>query len=361
MINLKHYGYTNTAEAPPSGLLPARITEVQRDLYTAITPHGEVHAVLKGAFMHNALMREDFPCVGDFVLLDYNESGDSRIVRLLPRRTKFSRADFSGHKVGYAKTIHEQLVAANFDYVFIVTSLNHDFRISRVVRYLTQARQSGGAPVVILTKADLCEKYETHVQEVRDAVQNVPVHAISSHTGLGLSALGEYLQPAKTVVFLGMSGVGKSSLLNALMAQEVMAVKDIREDDSRGRHTTTHRQLFVLPCGAMVIDTPGMRELGLLNAEEAISAGFTDVEDLFSQCKFNNCRHESEPGCAVREALENGTLAQKQWAQYQAQMRENKYVDDKAGYMRDRRAEDKALTMWGKEKKKRGGFKVDRF
>ncbi|MFF2909824.1 ribosome small subunit-dependent GTPase A [Paenibacillus sp. NPDC057934] len=336
-------------------MIPGRVTEIQRDQYTVITEQGEVTAVLKGAFYHTAGTREDFPCVGDFVFIHYNENGASRIAKLLPRHSKFSRADYSGHAAGHVKTILEQVVATNFDYVFIVSSLNWDFKVSRIVRYLTQARQSGGQPVVILTKADLAPDFGAQLAEVQRTAPDVPVHVVSSHTGSGLEGLSEYLQLGKTVVFLGMSGVGKSSLLNALMNQEVMTVKGIREVDSRGRHTTTHRQLFMLPSGAMVIDTPGMRELGLFGADDGISAGFNDVEELFTQCRFNDCSHQTEPGCAVRAALANGLLAREHWKRYLVQKRENKFVDDKSGYLMDKRAWQKSIALTHKGKK--GGYK----
>ena len=356
MINLNKYGYIET-EIPTEDLLPGRVTELQRDQYTVITELGEVTAVLKGSFYHNTEFREDFPCVGDFVFLHYNENGVSRITKLLPRRSKFSRADFSGHAAGYVKTILEQVVATNFDYVFILSSLNWDFKVNRITRYLTQARQSGGQPVVILTKADLAEDFETPINEINRAEPDIPVHVISSHTGAGLEALNEYLQPGKTVVFLGMSGVGKSSLLNALMREELMTVKSIRESDSRGRHTTTHRQLFMLPSGAMVIDTPGMRELGLFDAEEGISVGFSDVEELFAQCRFSDCLHSTEPGCAVISALSDGSLSQERWEQYLSQKRENKFADDKSSYLRDKSAFQKSLAIRNKKAKKNGRFK----
>lgn len=354
MIDLKQYGYIEV-EQPPNGLIPGRITELQRDQYTVISEQGEVTAVLKGAFYHAAGSREDFPCVGDFVWLQPNENGVSLIVKLLPRRSKFSRADYSGHGVGYVKTILEQVVATNFDYVFIVSSLNWDFKVSRIMRYLTQSRQSGGQPVVILTKADLIQDLDSPLAEVLTIAPDVPVHAVSSHNGIGLDGLSEYLQPGKTVVFLGMSGVGKSSLLNALMNEDVMKVNAIRETDSRGRHTTTHRQLFMLPSGAMVIDTPGMRELGLYGADEGISASYTDVEELFTQCRFNDCSHLTEPGCAVLAALADGSLAQEHWEHYLAQKKENKFVDDKSTYLRDKRAWQKTIAM--QQKGKKGGYK----
>ena len=356
MIDLTKYGYIKN-ETIPDGLLPGRVIELQREKYTVITTHGEVIAVLKGSFYHQAEQRSDFPSVGDFVLLQYNEHGDSRIAKILPRSSKFSRADFSGHAAEYSKTILEQVVAANFDYVFILSSLNFDFKLNRIMRYLTQAWQSGGLPVVILTKADLAENYTEVVNEVMQAAPGVPVHAVSAHTGFGLHELDAYLQPGKTAVFLGMSGVGKSSLLNALMEQNVMAVSDIREDDSRGRHTTTHRQLFMLPTGAMIIDTPGMRELGLFNAAEGISASFSDVEELFAKCRFNDCRHQTEPGCAVRAALEDGSLSHENWERYLALKRENKFVDDKSGYLEDKKAWQKDIAKWSKQMQKSGKVK----
>ncbi len=325
-------------------MLPARITELRREQYTVITEQGEVSAVLKGSYYQSAKTREDFPCIGDFVSLQYNANGNSRITKLLPRRSKFSRADFSGHAAGYVKTILEQVVVANFDYVFILSSLNWDFKVSRITRYLTQAWQSGGQPVVILTKADLVENYTSALADVRNAAPDVPVHVISAHTKYGLDELTEYLQPGKTIVFLGMSGVGKSSLLNVLMDQEVMLVKAIREDDSRGRHTTTHRQLFMLPSGAMVIDTPGMRELGLFGADEGISAGFTDVEALITKCRFADCHHRTEPNCAILSALADGSLSRERWESYLSQKRENKFVDGK---------------KWSKQSKKREEYKND--
>ena len=351
MIDLKTYGYRET-QTPPDGLTPGRVTELRREQYTVITEYGEATAKLKGKFYHDNEMREAFPCVGDFVLVQYQEDGVSQIAALLPRKTKFSRADFSGHAVGYVKTVLEQVVAANFDTVFILTSLNADFNPNRILRYLTQARQSGAQPVVVLTKADLTADVEQPMAEVLAAAPGVPVYGVSSRTGYGLEALAPYLRPGQTVVFLGMSGVGKSSLLNALMGRDVMEVKAIREDDSRGRHTTTHRQLFLLPSGAMVIDTPGMRELGLFESDEGLSAGFADVEALFTRCRFSDCRHKTEPGCAVLAALQDGTLPRERWESYQNQQRETRFVNSKAKYLSDKRAWGKSIAKRNKELQK---------
>ena len=357
MFDLKLYGYTET-ETPADGLIPGRIAELRREQYSVITELGEVKAVLKGAFCREARARGDYPCVGDFALLRHNGSGVSRIEKLLPRRAQFSRADFLGHAAGYAKTIREQVVAANFDYVFVVLSLNKVFKVSRIMRYLTLAWQSGGQPVVILTKADLVDDFSAPLSQVRQAAPGVLAHAVSSRAGFGLDALGEYLQPGKTAVFLGMSGVGKSSLVNALMMRDVMAVRAIREQDGRGRHATTHRQLFMLPSGAMIIDTPGMRELGLICADEGISAGFADVEELFAQCRFSDCRHETEPGCAVRAAFVSGALSSDRWKFYLAQTRENKFASDKAGYIAEKGALWKRGAVAYRKERKNGGIWV---
>ena len=351
MIDLKLYGFSET-EAIADGLLPGRVTEQRREQYTVITERGEVSALLKGTFLHEAVVRADLPCVGDFVMVHYNESGISLISALLPRRSKFSRADFSGHGYAHIKANREQVVAVNFDFVFILSSLNRDFSVSRIIRYLAQARQSGGQPVVILTKADLVEDAGIPEDEVRRSAPDVPVISVSSYTGEGLDALDVYLQPGKTVVFLGMSGVGKSSLLNILMQRDVMVVKAIREDDGRGRHTTTHRQLFMLPSGAMVIDTPGMRELGMLCSDEGLSESFTDIEELFSQCRFSDCKHASEPGCAVRAAIESGDITQTRLDNYQKLKREALYSEDKAAAMREKFARNKEISVWSKKRRK---------
>ena len=350
MIDLKLYGYTEH-EPPAPGLLPGRVTE-RREQYTIITELGELSAVLKGAFLHEAVVRADLPCVGDFVLFQYNERGVSQITDLLPRLSKFSRADFSGHGYAHIKANREQIVAVNFDYIFVMSSLNQDFNISRIIRYLAQARQSGGLPVILLTKADLAEDADAIVDDVRHITPGVPVIAVSSYTGSGLDELGEYLRPGKTVVFLGMSGVGKSSLLNVLMNHEVMAVKEIRTDDGRGRHTTTHRQLFMLPSGAMVIDTPGMRELGLFGSDEGISEGFADAEELVKQCRFSDCKHTTEPGCAVLAAIENGSITKVRWDNYIKLKRETLYTEDKAAAMREKFARNKEISVWSKKRRK---------
>jgi len=211
--------------------------------------------------------------------------------------------------------------------------------------------------VVLLTKMDLVDDASRHLEAVARIASDVPVVALSSLTGQGLDALSEYLRPRRTVVFLGMSGVGKSSLLNALAGEELMAVKEIREDDSRGRHTTTHRELFRLPGGAMVIDTPGMRELGMWDAQEGVKQSFADVEALFSKCRFGNCAHNGDPGCAVEEALANGALPNEMWVAYSRQSREAAAIARMSAIKDGHRARRAAIAGHGGKGKPNAGYR----
>ncbi len=357
MIDIKEYGFTGLyeTEGKQEGCIPARVTEVHREMYKVISEMGECNARIKGSFYNSTDTAEDFPAVGDFVMLQYNEQGDSRIVKVLPRSSKFSRPDYSGHNAGYVKTILEQVVAANFDYVFILASLNYDFNVNRILRYITVAWESGGTPVVLLTKADLVEDYEKQLKEIRSQAIGVDVYVISAARGAGLEPLEAYLRPGKTVVFLGSSGVGKSTLVNALAGEELMQVSTIREEDSKGRHTTTHRQLIRLKSGVMIIDTPGMRELGMWDVEEGLQDAFADVEDLFNRCRFSDCTHKNEPGCAVLAALENHTLETSRWRNYLQLKNEARFTENKSAYLRERKEFFKKL-----EKGMRAGQKSGR-
>ena len=350
MINLQDYGYHGDG-SDYGDLIPARITELHRERYKAICQHGECSATLCGSFYHETPSREGFPAVGDFVLMRYNEQGESGIVQVLPRQSKFSRTDFSG-RGSYAKTVYEQVIATNFDYVFIMVSLNRDFSPNRISRYLTAAWQSGGMPVVILSKADLLDDFSDALEMTISVAKSVPVLVISTLTGFGLETLDEYLKPMKTVVFLGSSGVGKSSLLNHLARRDVMKTGEVRESDWRGRHTTTHRQMVRLPTGTLVIDTPGLRELGLWNANDSVGDRFSDIEELFFQCKFNDCSHTSEPGCAVIAALENGTLPEEDWDDYLTLKVEAVFIESKAIYLRCKARRGKEISKSKKQNRK---------
>ncbi|MGB4659249.1 MAG: ribosome small subunit-dependent GTPase A [Mobilitalea sp.] len=345
MIDMKKYGYTDQYSKESGmeetnkeeGLTLAKVTQVHREMYKVISEYGESNAKLKGSLYNLAEYAQDFPAVGDFVLIRYNELGDSQINKVLPRKSKFSRPNYSGHGVGYVKTILEQVVAANFDYVFILASLNFDFNINRILRYITVAWESGGIPVVLLTKADLVENYVPQLELVKKEAIGVEVIPVSVITRLGFDQLEKYLQPGITLVFLGSSGVGKSTLVNALAGEEIMNVRNIRLDDSKGRHTTTHRQLVMLQNGVMIIDTPGMRELGMWEIEEGLGETFSDIEDLFDKCKFSDCTHKNEPGCAILKAIENGTLEASRWKNYNQLKEEAKFTENKAAYLRQKK------------------------
>ena len=284
--------------------IPARVTAVHRDRYQLFCELGECWARLKIREYHRDAA--EFPTVGDWVSIRHIENGDSLILSTLPRRTVFTRRAAGSVPV-------DQAVAANFDYVFILQSLNQDFNPNRLERYLTLSWQSGATPVVLLTKADLREDYWDFLTAAERVAMGADVHVVSAHTGQGLQRLNAYLQPGKTVVFLGSSGVGKSSLVNALAGSELMAVSGIREDDAKGRHTTTHRQLLRLPGGALVIDTPGMRELGMWETDTGLGEAFSDVEAYLGRCRFSDCSHTTEPGCAIRSAIEAGELDPGRW------------------------------------------------
>lgn len=351
MTDLTSYGFTPDIIPANTDGVPARVCAVHKERYELICGHGECAGRLKTSVYYGG-GPADFPTTGDFVLIDYNPSGECRITATLPRKTFFSRRDPTPGR-------GEQAVAANFDYVFIMQSLNHDLNIRRLERYLTLAWQSGAAPVIVLTKADLADDFSARLRTVEKAAAGVSVYAVSAVTGLGLDELSEYLRPRKTAVFLGSSGVGKSSLVNALAGEKMMDTNSIREDDSRGRHTTTHRQLIMLKSGVMIIDTPGMRELGMWDVSGGLGEAFSDVEQHLGKCKFSDCKHQSEPGCAIKAAIEKGELPEERWNSYSNLRSEAKYADDRAAYLRKKQQWHKDIAKWQKQRedeiKKFGG------
>lgn len=351
-IDLTAYGYTPAlrealAARGPVSEIPARVAAVHKERYELLCERGACSAVLKSSVYFNG-GDQPFPTTGDFVLLDWNGSGDSRITETLPRRSYFARRNPTPGQ-------GEQAVAANFDSVFILQSLNSDFNVKRLERYLTLAWASGATPVVVLTKADLVERFNEELLLASEAAAGVDVFAVSAKTGYGFDRLGQYLAPGKTVVLLGSSGVGKSSFVNALAGEERMAVRDIRESDGKGRHTTTHRQLIRLESGVMIIDTPGMRELGMLDSGEGLSETFGDVEQYIGLCRFSNCRHESEPGCAVQEAILRGDLSRARWESYQKLQRETSYSANQADYLRQKQERFTQIAKLSKSLQQSGG------
>jgi ribosome biogenesis GTPase len=301
---------------PVRQLTPARVIAQFSHSYKIITPDGEHQADVTGRFEFNAVKRSDYPAVGDYVMVE-KLTGESRSVihEVLPRRSAMVRK-------AAGNVIEDQIIGSNLDYLFIVNSLNQDFNIRKIERYLIAAWESGASPVVLLTKADLCEQPSHFVTEVEKAAPGVPVHLVSAYLDQGKSELTPYLVPGTTIAVIGSSGVGKSTLLNWLAGNDRQRTQGIREDDARGRHTTTHRELFLLDSGALIMDTPGMRELQLWDAQEGWQQAFSDIEELAKQCRYRDCQHESDQGCAVLGALNSGDLDPMRLANYKKTAKE---------------------------------------
>ncbi len=298
------------------GMVPARVTREDRASYRLMAEDGVLTGAVSGRFRHQTTSLGEFPAVGDWVAArPHDGEPKATIHAVLPRMSAFRR------NVAGART-EDQVLAANVDTVFLMTGLDGNFRLRRIERYLTLAYGSGAAPVVILSKADLCPEVEDRIAEVESIALDVPVHAISATEGSGLGELDQYLDPGRTVALLGSSGVGKSTLINALLGADLLGVQAVREADSRGRHTTTHRELVGLPGGALVIDTPGMRELSLWGEDATPDAAFADVETLARECRFADCAHRHEPGCAVQQAITDGTLEFERYDSYLRLQRE---------------------------------------
>lgn len=314
--------------------ITARVSCVQKNLFTLLPcqnnkvkePVTEITAKLKGKFYNLGL---ENPVVGDYVTVIINEYNDALIDEVLPRTTVFKRPNRSGYAEGYVKNLIQEVLVANFDYVFIVTSLNQNFNENRIARYVSITLQTGAKPVVVLSKADLCDNLQETVEITQAICDKATVLAVSSFTGYGLDKLQPYLQKDKTIALLGSSGVGKSTLLNTLNGQELMKVNSIRYDDDKGKHTTTYRQMFQLQNGAWIMDTPGLREIGIMEMDEGLDQTFSDITNLFSQCKFNDCSHKTEPGCAVLGALQDGSLKWERWQMYEKLTEENNWGKEK--------------------------------
>lgn len=298
----------------------ARVALEYNHLYRVYTEQGELLADVSGKLRHEAASRAELPAVGDWVTLQPRaEEAKGTIHAVLPRKSKFVR------KVAGSRT-EEQIVGANIDTVFLVTSLNQDFNPRRIERYLVVARESGASPVVVLSKADLSEEVEDRLAEIQRVAGGAPVHAVSVVKPDGLAELTPYFRHGQTVALLGSSGVGKSTLINQLIGRDIQKVKEVRDHDGRGQHTTTHRELILLPQGGLVLDTPGMRELHLWDGDESLHLTFDDIEALAGSCRFSDCRHQAEPGCAIREALAEGAIDAARYQSYEKLRKELKHV-----------------------------------
>lgn len=304
------------APCEQTGFVVARVLSEHRDRYQVYTATGEAQAQLSGHFRHQAVDALQLPAVGDWVVVEeHGPAAPVTIQQVLPRTSQFVRQAAGAVTQG-------QVVAANVDTVWLMSGLDGDFNLRRIERYLVTAWDSGARPVIVLNKADLCADLVAAIAQVAAIAIGVPIHPISAATGQGLEQLDAYLTPGQTVALIGSSGVGKSTLTNYLLGQAQQATQAVRGDDSRGRHTTSHRELWPLPSGALLIDTPGMRELHLWQAGTGLQETFSDIEALAAHCKFRDCQHDREPGCAVQAAIAQGELSRQRLQSYQKLQRE---------------------------------------
>jgi ribosome biogenesis GTPase len=321
-----------------AGYTVGRVALEHKNTYIIYTERGELSAEVTGKMRYRAAERQDFPAVGDWVVISVREAEKKATIHaVLPRKSKFSRKTV-GEKTD------EQIVATNVDTVFLVSGLDGDFNLRRIERYLILVWESGANPVIILNKADLCDDVERCREDVEAIALGVPIIILSAVNNQGLDALISYLSQGQTGALLGSSGVGKSTITNQLAGRVIQAVQEVRQGDDRGRHTTTHRELIVLPSGGLLVDTPGMREIQIWAGDEGLQETFADIKTLAMQCRFHNCQHEQEPGCAVQKAIEDGILDYKRFLSHQKLQKELGYLERK----QDRKAYLVEKERWKK-------------
>jgi ribosome biogenesis GTPase len=333
------------------GSLPARVISESRGSFQVYCQHGELSAKISGKMRYRAGEENQYPTVGDWVVIKPLVNERKGIIHFaLPRKSEFSR------KVAGDRT-EEQVVSANVDTVFIVSGLDggRNFNLRRIERYLTLAWSSGATPVMVLNKVDLCNDINAHIRSVESIAPGVSIHPVSAKQKIGLEALRNYLTKGNTAAFLGSSGVGKSALINALLGVEKQVTGEVREDDRMGRHTTTRRELLLLPGGGIVIDTPGMREIQLWAGEEDLQGAFQDIEMLAKRCHFADCSHNAESGCAVKIAIDRGELDPARLDSYQKLQNELKYLASREEHITRlyEKMKWKKIAKWSKELKNR--------
>jgi len=304
------------------GVVPARVSSVMKGHFRIWSDCGETLAKLSGKLLFQARCAGDLPAVGDWVAAETSDKNRAVIHHVLPRRSKISRKSAG-------RAVEEQVIAANIDVVFVVSALNHEFNLRRLERYIALVWDSGAQPVILLNKADLCDDVPDKVAGTGCSAPGAPVHAISAGEGTGFDALSPYLTKGHTAAFIGSSGVGKSTIINRLLGGAVQSTLPVREHDDRGRHSTTSRQMFLLRSGGLVIDTPGMRELQLWDVDSGLTSAFDDIDEIAMQCRYRDCSHESEPGCAVLAAVEAGRLDNDRLANFAKLRAEQAFLDRK--------------------------------
>jgi ribosome biogenesis GTPase len=324
-MNIEELGWNSFFQqqltAEDDGLLAARVIREDVSGYYIIDEEAKKFATLTGRMRREATSRAELPTVGDWVLTTpvANDTDKSVIARRLSRQSKFSRRE-AGQR------LDEQVVAANIDTVLIVCGLDGDFNPARIERYLLLGWDSGATPVIVLSKSDLSENLDTQLEQLRSVTTGVDLHIVSGLTGDGLDGLKAYLTVGKTITLIGSSGVGKSTIINRLLGASYFKVNTVRQDDSKGRHTTTFREMVMAPGGGLIMDTPGMREVQLWSDESALDSTFDDIQALADACKFTDCAHRREPGCAVQSAIESGTLPEERLTSYRKLQRELQHL-----------------------------------
>lgn len=352
-MNLKTLGWCDHwNEFLSNESLMARIIAVHRSHFKGMTINGEINLQLSGKFQHGLVSESECPVVGDWArvsppYIDQNNEPAALIEEVLPRRSVISR-------IGAGTAHVEQVLASNVDHAFIVTSANDDFSLNRIQRYVFLAKKGEVKPVVVLSKIDLNANYEELIKEIHSCLKEVGVIAVSVHNNIGVDQVRSFISSGSTSIFLGSSGVGKSSLTNSLLGLEIQKTKEIRVGDGKGRHATTSRELFLVSGGGMIIDTAGLREVQIFGEEESLDDTFKSIGEIALGCRFSNCTHTTEPSCAIRDAMESGQLAAGEYDNYLKMLREMEHANRKMDkrLASNQKKKWKAVTMNLRKRKK---------